>query len=86
MNTTRGCHFTLGKWLILCINSFVLTNHIHNGHVLWVNAEGGEQYNLKGCTTILQPGSVSIIEPGIGHSNRPGNPYKRHFRSIIFEL
>ena len=65
-----------------CANSFVFTSHIHNGHVLWLNSEGGEQYNLKGCTTILQPGSVSIIEPGIVHSNRPWNPARRHLRSL----
>ncbi|WP_136809202.1 AraC family transcriptional regulator [Desulfosediminicola flagellatus] len=65
-----------------CANSFAFTKHIHNGHVLWLNSEGGEQYNLKGCTTILQPGSVSIIEPGIVHSNRPWDPAKRHLRSL----
>jgi len=68
-----------------CVNSFVFTKHIHNGHVLWLNSEGGEQYNLKGCTTILQPGSVSIIEPGIVHSNRPWSPGKRHLRSLYLE-
>lgn len=65
-----------------CVDSFVFSNHIHNGHVLWLNSEGGEEYKLKGCTTILQPGSISIIEPGIVHSNRPWNPAKRHLRSL----
>jgi AraC-like DNA-binding protein len=68
-----------------CANSFVFPNHIHNGYVLWLNSEGGEQYNLKGCTTILQPGSVSIIEPGIVHSNKPWNPAKRHLRSLYLD-
>ena len=71
-----------GIEVLSCVNSFVFTNHIHNGHVLWLNSEGGEEYNLKGCATILQPGSISIIEPGIVHSNRPWNPAKRHLRSL----
>ena len=65
-----------------CASGFAFPRHIHNGHVLWLNSEGGEEYNLKGCTTILQPGCVSIIEPGIVHSNRPWNPARRHLRSL----
>jgi len=68
-----------------CANSFVFPDHIHNGYVLWLNSEGGEQYKLKGSSTILQPGSVSIIEPGIVHSNRPSNPAKRHLRSLYLD-
>ena len=65
-----------------CENNFVFTSHIHNGHVLWLNSDGGEQYNLKGCSAILQPGSVSIIEPGVVHSNRAYTPGRRHLRSL----
>lgn len=68
-----------------CMNNFIFSSHIHNGHVLWLNSEGGEQYNLKGCTDILQPGSVSIIEPGIVHSNRPWHSSRRHLRSLYLD-
>ena len=71
-----------GVEALSCKNSFAFAGHIHNGHVLWLNSEGGEQYSLKGCTNILQPGSVSIIEPGIVHSNRPWNSARRHLRSL----
>ena len=71
-----------GVEVLSCENSFVFARHIHNGHVLWLNSKGGERYELKGCTNILQPGSISIIEPGIVHSNKPWNLVRRHLRSL----
>lgn len=68
-----------------CVSSFVFSSHIHNGHVLWLNSDGGEEYSLRGTTDILQPGSVSIIEPGIVHSNRPWSSSCRHLRSLYLE-
>ena len=65
-----------------CVNDFAFPSHIHNAHVLWLNSEGGERYKLKGCTATLRPGSLSIIEPGIVHSNSSLNPTKRHLRSL----
>jgi AraC-like DNA-binding protein len=68
-----------------CANDFVFPDHIHNSHVLWLNSEGGEQYKMNGCTTTLQPGCLSIIEPGIVHSNNSLDPTKRHLRSLYLD-
>lgn len=74
-----------GLIALSCTNDFVFEKHIHSGHVLWLNSEGGEQYSIKGNSSILQPGSVSVIEPGVVHSNRPSTGAKRHLRSLYLE-
>ena len=68
-----------------CSSDFVFDNHIHSGHVLWLNSEGGEHFNVQGTASILQPGSISVIEPGIVHSNQPATKNKRHLRSLYLE-
>lgn len=68
-----------------CSSDFVFDNHIHSGHVLWLNSEGGEHFKVLGTTSVLQPGSISIIEPGIVHSNHPLAKSKRHLRSLYLE-
>ena len=68
-----------------CSSDFAFDNHIHSGHVLWLNSEGGEQFKVFGTTSVLQPGSISIIEPGIVHSNHPSTKSKRHLRSLYLE-
>ena len=52
---------------------------------MWLNSEGGEQYSIKGNSSILQPGCVSVIEPGVVHSNKPSNNEKRHLRSLYLQ-
>lgn len=56
--------------------------HLHDGYVLWLNSESGEHYDLKGGSYTLDIGSISIIEPGVIHANRPSNIKKRHLRSF----
>lgn len=68
-----------------CSSDFAFDSHIHSGHVLWLNSEGGEQFKVLGTTSVLQPGSISIIEPGIVHSNHPLAKSKRHLRSLYLE-
>ncbi len=68
-----------------CSSHFSFGSHIHNGHVLWLNSEGGEYFTLKGSTEMLQPGSISVIEPGIVHSNRPCEKGGRHLRSLYLD-
>lgn len=68
-----------------CSSDFVFDSHIHSGHVLWLNSEGGENFKVLGTTSVLQPGSISIIEPGIVHSNQPLAKSKRHLRSLYLE-
>lgn len=68
-----------------CSSDFVFDNHIHSGHVLWLNSKGGENFKVLGTTSVLQPGSISIIEPGIVHSNQPLTKSKRHLRSLYLE-
>lgn len=68
-----------------CVNGFHFDRHLHDGHVIWLNSEGGEQYSLEGKTEILQPGSLSVIEPGIVHSNHPCSDSKRYLRSLYLD-
>lgn len=68
-----------------CESDFNFSNHLHNGHVLWVNSGGGECFQLRGHTGILQPGSISIIEPCVVHSNHPFLKGNRHLRSLYLE-
>ena len=68
-----------------CSSDFAFDSHIHSGHVLWLNSEGGEQFKVLRTTSVLQPGSISIIEPGVVHSNHPLAKSKRHLRSLYLE-
>lgn len=68
-----------------CRNDFTFHDHLHDGHVIWVNSGGGEHFRLKGRSDILQPGSISIIEPQVVHSNSPTPESDRHLRSLYIE-
>lgn len=74
-----------GLQALSCLNNFEFESHIHSGHVLWLNSEGGEYYQVQGNSSILQPGCISVIEPGIVHSNQPIGNNKRHLRSLYLE-
>lgn len=74
-----------GLHALSCANDFAFEKHIHSGHVLWLNSEGGEIYTIKSSSSVLQPGTVSLIEPGVVHSNRPSVNGKRHLRSFYLE-
>ncbi|WP_432735326.1 helix-turn-helix domain-containing protein [Maridesulfovibrio sp. FT414] len=71
-----------GLEVLSCNNSRPFGNHLHDGYVLWLNSESGENYRLKGSSDILQPGSISIIEPETIHSNTPFPSARRHLRSF----
>lgn len=74
-----------GLEALSCESGFNFSNHLHNGHVLWVNSDGGEHFQFKGHSDILQPGCISIIEPCVVHSNRPFLEGNRHLRSLYLE-
>jgi AraC-like DNA-binding protein len=73
---------TPGLEALSCESSFNFKDHLHNGYVLWVNSGGGERFQLKGHSDILQPGCISVIEPGVVHSNGPVLKSNRHLRSF----
>lgn len=74
--------FNQGLEVLSCKGDQHFKRHLHDGYVLWLNSEAGERYDLKGGSYTLETGSISIIEPGIIHANRPGNVKKRHLRSF----
>lgn len=71
--------------MLSCTGDYHFKDHIHNGYVIWLNSESGEHFSLGGNSTILQPGSISIIEPGLVHSNRGFEGESRHLRSFYLE-
>lgn len=73
-----------GLEVLSCSSGREFKSHLHDGYVLWLNSESGEKYRLNGCSDILQPGSISIIEPETVHSNSPCCSERRHLRSFIF--
>lgn len=73
-----------GLEVLSCSSGREFKNHLHDGYVLWLNSEAGENYRLQGNSDILQPGSISIIEPETIHSNSPCCTERRHLRSFYF--
>ncbi|HCY84433.1 MAG TPA: hypothetical protein DHV36_04790 [Desulfobacteraceae bacterium] len=60
-----------GMEVLSCTDPFEFKPHIHDRWVIWLNTGCGEHYRIKGESAILQPGSISIFEPGLVHANRP---------------
>ncbi len=60
-----------GLEILSCCSGKAFGKHLHDGYVLWLNSASAEQYTVKGASEILQPGSLSIIEPSVIHSNQP---------------
>lgn len=73
-----------GLEVLSCNDSREFSPHLHEGYVLWLNSAAGEHFSVRQSTAVLEPGSFSIIEPGIIHANRAFNPDKRHLRSFYF--
>ncbi|WP_421900834.1 helix-turn-helix domain-containing protein [Maridesulfovibrio sp.] len=73
-----------GVEVLSCSSGREFKSHLHDGYVLWLNSESGEKYSLRGSSDILQPGSISIIEPETVHSNKPCCTERRHLRSFYF--
>lgn len=74
--------FNNGLEVLSCKGDQHFQPHLHDGYVLWLNSESGERYDLKSGSYTLETGSISIIEPGVIHANRPSNIKKRHLRSF----
>lgn len=74
-----------GLEALSCRSEFPFDDHLHSGHVVWLNSLGGERFSVKGSSAILQPGSISIIEAGVVHNNRPCSEGPRHLRSLYLE-
>lgn len=70
--------------ILSCRSDKAFSPHLHEGYVVWLNSEAGEQFSVQGSTEILQPGSISIIEPGVIHANQPCLAQQRHLRSFYF--
>lgn len=73
-----------GLEILSCSNDHTFTKHLHEGYVLWLNSESDEHFNINGTSDILRLGTVSIIEPGVIHSNSPTVSKQRHLRSFYF--
>lgn len=73
-----------GMEVLSCLNDRQFKPHLHDGYVLWLNSESGERYSIAKTSDILQPGSISIIEPGVIHENRPCQEKRRHLKSFYF--
>ncbi len=74
-----------GLEALYCLSDFSFTEHLHSGHVVWLNTGCGEHFRIKGTSAILQPGSLSIIEAGVIHANHPCAPGRRQLRSLYLE-
>lgn len=84
MNIVYPPSSTPGLDILSCRDGHGFDPHLHEGYVLWLNSEAGEQFSVRGHSDILQPGSISLIEPGVVHSNQPCDPSRRHLRSFYF--
>lgn len=73
-----------GLEILSCSNDHSFAKHLHEGYVLWLNSASDEQFSIEGTTDILRLGTLSIIEPGVIHSNSPCLPGQRHLRSFYF--
>ena len=74
-----------GMEMLSCTDPFEFKPHIHDRYVVWINTGCGEHFSVKGETDILQPGSLSIFEPGLVHANRPCSDQDRHLRSFYVD-
>jgi AraC-like DNA-binding protein len=74
-----------GLEALSCQSNHVFTDHLHNGHVLWINYRGGERFRVQGNTSVLQPGCLSLIAAGVVHANEPNDPGARDLRSLYLE-
>lgn len=74
-----------GVEVLSCTDPFEFQPHIHDRYVVWLNTAGGEHFSLCGTSDILAPGSISVIEPGMVHANRPCADTDRHLRSFYIK-
>jgi AraC-like DNA-binding protein len=77
--------FIKGLELLSCTSGFTFPAHLHDRYVIWMNTGCGESFAVKGETTILDTGSISIIAPGEIHSNTPCSQRTRHLKSFYIE-
>ncbi len=77
--------FLKGMELLSCTSGFGFPAHLHDRYVIWMNTGCGESFAVKGETTILDTGSISIIAPGQIHSNTPCSQSTRHLKSFYIE-
>ncbi|MCP4115628.1 MAG: AraC family transcriptional regulator [Desulfobacteraceae bacterium] len=77
--------FLKGMELLSCTSGFGFPAHLHDRYVIWMNTGCGESFAVKGETEILDTGSISIIAPGVIHSNTPCSPNTRHLKSFYID-
>lgn len=71
-----------GVRILSCHGHHNFPKHLHDGYVLWLNSHSGESYSVQGSTHLLQQGSISIIEPGMIHTNHSVGMHSSHLRSF----
>ena len=71
--------------ILCCTDSFEFKPHIHDRYVVWLNTGCGEHFTVKGSSSILQTGSISILEPGLVHSNYSCSETRRCLRSFYID-
>lgn len=71
--------------LLCCTDPFEFKPHIHNRYVVWLNTGCPEYYTAKGKNSLLEPGNISVFEPGLVHSNHPALPRRRCLRSFYID-
>lgn len=59
-----------GLELLTCPDvNYLFPPHFHHAYCIWLNTTGGEYYNHRGNSYILQPDNFGIIAPGEVHEN-----------------
>lgn len=59
-----------GLELLTCPDvNYLFPPHFHNAYCIWLNTVGGEYYQHRGNSYVLQPDNFGIIAPGEVHEN-----------------
>lgn len=71
--------------ILCCTDSFEFKPHVHTKYVVWLNTGCGEHYTIKGSKDILGTGEISVLEPGLVHSNHSISAARRCLRSFYID-
>lgn len=71
-----------GVRILSCQGKHQFEKHLHDDYVIWLNSSACEYYSLRGSSYLLEPGCISIIEPGMIHTNHSTEQLASHLRSF----
>ena len=71
-----------GVRILSCQGRHQFDKHLHEDFVIWLNSNACEYYTVRGASYLLEPGSISIIEPGMIHTNHSTEQQQSHLRSF----